>query len=247
MSHFNLGDRYPEIEHYNKAIHEFEEALDLFKKWDTYPPWQSYYAELGIAYQKTGRYKKEKKLYKQTRKDFSNSPGMFDQFAYLALTEKDTVEANQYIEKWISAYKEQSWSDAQIAHYLSYIYDMAGIPDKKEEYLRKALSLDPENPKRMHNLAYFLFDSGRNLKEGIEIADKAVKLASNNTFSNLAKGWGLYKQGKYNEALQSLEKADSLKVTYNHRLYLNLEAARKTVAGKKNKIKKLLILFLCKG
>jgi hypothetical protein len=47
------------------------------------------------------------------------------------------------------------------------------------------------------------------------------------------KGWGLYKQGKYKEALALLEKSWELRPIYDHIVYLHLEAAKKAVAGQK--------------
>jgi Tfp pilus assembly protein PilF len=57
------------------------------------------------------------------------------------------------------------------------IYYEAEILDKGEEYYREALSLEPENPVGLNNLAYFLIDKDRNTNEGMELVDKA--LASN--------------------------------------------------------------------
>ncbi len=235
MAYFNTGDQYLELMEYDKAIPEFEKAIEIFDKWDIKYNWVPFYSELGIAYHKTGQYRKEKKLYARIEKDYpEESKEILDQQAYLFLTLGDTAKGNQYLNKWISFKRGQSMSEADIAAYIGgYIYEMAGMPDKSEEYFRKALSLEPESPGRMNALAYFLIDSDRNLEEGIELAERAVKLAPNGTFSNLAKGWGLYKQGKYKEALQFLEKADSLKTIYNHKLYLNLEEAKKAVAGLK--------------
>ena len=48
------------------------------------------------------------------------------------------------------------------------------------------------------------------------------------------KGWGLYKQGKYQEALELLQKSWDLRPIYRHRIFLHLEAAKKAVAGQKN-------------
>ena len=47
------------------------------------------------------------------------------------------------------------------------------------------------------------------------------------------KGLGLYKQGKYQEALRFLEKSDSLKPIYDHNLYLHLEAVKKALSNQK--------------
>jgi len=236
MTYFNTGDCYLQMFQYEKAITEFEKAFEIFDKWDINPNWISYYCELGIAYHKAGQYKKEKKLYKKADQHFPDDPRLFDQWAYLSLTEGDTGLANRYIKKVASYYKEQSWSDAQIASYLAYIYDMAGIPDKVEEYLRQALSLEPENPSRMRGLANFLIDRDRNIDEGLDLVEKALKLQpdGHNLLHN--KGWGLYKLGKYQEALDLLKKSWDLRMKnaiYDHTAYLHLEEAKKAVAKQK--------------
>ena len=55
-----------------------------------------------------------------------------------------------------------------------------------------------------------------------------------NTYMLDTKGWGLYKQGKFKEALELFQKADSLKPIYDHEIYLHLEAAKKAVTSLKN-------------
>jgi Tfp pilus assembly protein PilF len=79
--------------------------------------------------------------------------------------------------------------------------------DKAEEYYRQALSLEPENKVRINNLAYFLINKDRNIKEGLEFADRALGLSPDNYAFLHCKGWGLYKQGKYQEALEILQKS----------------------------------------
>ena len=49
----------------------------------------------------------------------------------------------------------------------------------------------------MNNLAYFLIDKDRNVNEGLELVDRALKLSPDNYNFLHTKGWGLYKQGKY--------------------------------------------------
>ena len=49
----------------------------------------------------------------------------------------------------------------------------------------------------LNNLAYFLIDKDRNINEGLELVDKALKLSPDNYNYLHTKGWGLYKQGKY--------------------------------------------------
>jgi tetratricopeptide (TPR) repeat protein len=234
MTYFNIGDCYYEMSEYEKAIPEFEKALEIFQKWGSKPFWAAFYYELGICYHKTGQYRKEKKLYKKAEQDFPDDPGMIDQHAWLALSLGDTASANRYIEKWISVRKEQSWSDARIAGYIGYIYSMAGIPDKEEEFRRKALSLEPGNTARMNSLAYFLIDKERNIEEGIGLCGKALKLNPEDFNSLFIKGWGLFKQHKYPESLELLQKSWDLRLQksiYKHKPFLVLEEAKKAMGS----------------
>jgi Tfp pilus assembly protein PilF len=117
------------------------------------------------------------------------------------------IEANRYIEKYRSICKENSWSEAAVTTGLAAIYSEAGILNKAEEYYRQALSLEPENLVRLNNLAYFLIDKDRNTNQGLEIVAKALELSPDNYGSLHIKGWGLYEQGKYKEALDLLQKS----------------------------------------
>jgi tetratricopeptide (TPR) repeat protein len=89
----------------------------------------------------------------------------------------------------------------------------------------------------MNTLAYFLIVNGRNINEGLGLVDNALVLSPDNYNYLHTKGWGLYKQGKYQEALETLQKSWDLRreqAVYNHEAYLHLEEAKKAVAGQKN-------------
>jgi AraC-like DNA-binding protein/tetratricopeptide (TPR) repeat protein len=232
LTYFNKGDGYLEMDQFDKAIPEFEKALEIFHNRKTKPFWVAFYNELGLAYHGAGMYREEKKLYRKAQKDFPDDPQILDQAAGLALTEGDTITANNYIEKYTSIRKEQSWSEAKIAGSIAYIYLMAKMPDKVEEYYRKALSLSPDNPVFINALAYILIDFERNIDEGMELLEKNLQKNPLNYASLGLKGWGLYKQGRYREARDTLQKSWDLRMErsiYNHASYLRLEAAKKKV------------------
>jgi tetratricopeptide (TPR) repeat protein/AraC-like DNA-binding protein len=233
ITHFQLGDAYFGMFQYDKAIIEFEKALEIFQKWNMKPFWVSFYCELGISYHNTRQYSKEKKLYKKADKDFPDDPGLMDQHAWLALTLGETAEANRYIKEWTAVRKEESWSDAGIASYLAYVYEMAGDTEKIEMFLRQALSLEPDNPARMSSLANFLIDYDQNINEGMQLIGKALEIEPDNFTFLHNKGWGLYKQGNYKEARDLLQKSWDLRMQnsiYNHKAYLHLEEAKTVVA-----------------
>jgi tetratricopeptide (TPR) repeat protein len=231
MRYFNLGDCYFEMFQYDKAVDEFEKALEIYRKWETTPGWIGFYQEVGTAYHKAKQYKKERDLYRMAKKDFPYAPDLMCSYAWLALTEGDTAKANQHIAEYTAYCKENSISEATLATNLFDVYDMAGMPDRAEAYLRRALALEPESVVRYNALGYFLIDRDRNIEEGLMLCEKGLELNPNSSGANHWKGWGLYKQGNYKEALMFLEKADSLKLIFNYNLFLHLEEARKAVAS----------------
>jgi tetratricopeptide (TPR) repeat protein len=111
---------------------------------------------------------------------------------------------------------------------------MAGMPEKTEQCLRKSLSLEPDNPARMSNLANYLIDRDRNIEEGMRLVERALEITPDNYNFLHNKGWGLYKQGRYPEAVEILQKSWDLRMqssVYNHKAFQHLEKAKAAAAG----------------
>jgi tetratricopeptide (TPR) repeat protein len=231
--YYELGRLYVALDQYDKAIPVMRKDLEIYKKWESKPRWANDYIMLGYAYHETGRYNKEKKLYKKAEQDFPDDYSIIQRQAILSLTQKDTITANQYIERFTSILKNNSISGSDITAALAYIYTEGGFLDKAEECYRKVLSLEPENPSCLNNLAWFLILKERNIIEGMELIDKALKIRPNSYIYLGNKGLGLYKQGKYGEALELLEKSWKLRPVYDHSSYLFLEKVKKAAASQK--------------
>ena len=205
-----LGLTYNDLKQYEKAIPDLEKSLQILHKWgDEYLKMDcTPIIQLGWAYHGTGQYKKEKKIFKEFELYQPGNFWLIRGRVLLAFAEKDSVAANGYLAKLILNLKEGA-SEAHVAGGLGHLYSDAGMPDKAEGYYRKALSLEPENPGRMNDLANFFINSNRNLSEIPELMDKAMALAKSKIdyydYLNI-KGWGLYKQNKYKEALDILQK-----------------------------------------
>ena len=233
-TYYDIGLTYNELYQYDKAIPEFKKSLELYKKFGTKPWWVFNYIELGYAYHKTGQYKKEKKLYRKAEKDFPNNSGLIFRQAIISLSEGDTLAANKYVDQYVTIYRDNSWSEAALARNLGWAYTGAAMPDKAEESFRRALNLEPENAFWMYYLAWHLIDKDRNIDEGLELIDKALKLSPDYAWLFLdCKGWGLYKKGKYTEALEVLEKCRNISLTYQHDVFLHIEAVKKALAVQK--------------
>jgi tetratricopeptide (TPR) repeat protein len=235
VTYYSIGRAYAQgLNQYDKAIPELERSLEIYKKWGSKPSWVMNYIVLGESYHEAGQFKKEKNIYRKAEQDFPNNPNLIYRQTVLALTEGDTSTANKYIEKLKSFWREDSASETVILSGLGNLYADADIPDKSEQFYRKALSLQPEDNYTKYKLAKFLIDNNRNINQGLEIIDQLLKLYPDNYFVLVCKGWGLYEQGKYQEALKLLEKCDSLKPVYDHEFFLHLQAAEKAVANQKN-------------
>jgi tetratricopeptide (TPR) repeat protein len=233
LVYVGLGWTYLRLQQYENSIHEYEKYFEVYKRWGLKPQWAPYYYELALAYHNSGQYKKEKELYKKAEQYFPNDLNLIYGQAVLSLAEGDKIATSRNIDKFFTICKDKSWSKAHIAGVLGEIYSEGGIPDKAEQYYRQALSLEPDSAERMNNLAYFLIDNDRSINEGLELIEKALNLEPDNYNYLYTKGWGLYKQGKYQEALEILQKSWDLRINYSeydNKAYLHLEAAKKAAA-----------------
>jgi tetratricopeptide (TPR) repeat protein len=234
VGYFQMGNTYSRLLQYDKAIFYYEKALEIYNKWSSKPLGVFNYTVLGSAYHKTGQYKKEKKIYIKAERDFPDEPSVVYRQAILSLTKGDTVAANRLIKKYISICRNQSMTEVTLQLNLGYIYEEAGILDKAELIYRQLISSAAGGPNRFYRLARLLIDKDRNITEGLELIDKALVIRPDNYDFLDIKGLGLYKQGKYQEAFEILQKSWDLRrqnAVYNHEAFLHLEAAKKAVSG----------------
>jgi tetratricopeptide (TPR) repeat protein len=237
-TYYSLGYAYANLLQYENAIPEFEKSLEIYNKMGIKPAWAFNYTQLGEAYNKTKQYKKEKKLYKRAEKDFPDNLGITYNECLLSEATSDTVSANKYSEKAFRLARESGWTDPNSFAQMAFGYSEVGRMDKAEKYYRYALSLEPEKPERMNELAFFLINYNRNIDEGLELVNRALEMKPDNYLFLDTKGWGLYKQGKYDEAYTIIQKSWDLrreKAVYNHPAYLRLEEVKNAVANQKSK------------
>ena len=234
----NLGIQYTKLHLYDKANSAFKKIIDIYDTWGLKPLSPSFYYFLGGSYYRNNQYKEARRILRRGEKDFPDSPLIDQVQAVIFLAEGDTINAKGYIEKYILKMKSKSNSEADIMASLAQrIYSVANILDSAEVYYQKALTLEPESVKWMNNLAYFLIDKDRDIIRGLALADKALELSPDNYESLHCKGWGLYKQKKFPEAKEILQKSWELRMTnafYNYDAWLHLEEAKKAIASQKN-------------
>ncbi len=236
-TYYLIGITYNMMKRYDKAIPELEKNLEICRKWGKdFMKNNSAYTELGLAYHQTGQFKKERKLYKLSEKYIPDDGPRIMRQAILEFAEKDTIAANRYIEMLVSVHhKRYESSEAHIHRRVAEVYAGAGLLNKAEEYFRKSLSLEPENPERMVVLANFLIDNNRRLDEVSDLMDKAMTLANSkfDYYNYLdTKGWGLYKQGRIKEALGILQKTHDSAPFPMYKLTAHYQEVKKAAGGR---------------
>jgi tetratricopeptide (TPR) repeat protein len=81
----------------------------------------------------------------------------------------------------------------------------------------------------------FLINNEIDINEGLKFVDEALGLSPDNFNYLDTKAWGLYKQGKYEEAKRFIEKADSLKpINYDYTIFIHKQEIEKAIQGQKN-------------
>lgn len=80
-----------------------------------------------------------------------------------------------------------------------------------ENDLQKALQLSPDQPLTLNYLGYTWIDHNRNLRQGLAMIEKAVRLKPDDGYIVDSLGWAYYRLGNFKEALKHLERAVELR------------------------------------
>ncbi len=223
----HLGDLNRLAQNYEKEIEAYEEYIELDDRSGVIPGWIYPYLEIGDAYHIIGNHKREEEIYKKALERFSENRGIIERQARCALSRGDTIEANKFIERYLDGLE---FSEAQRKNFLGTLYDQSDMLDRAEQFYRDALTLSPELPIVMNNLASLLIENDINTEEGLDLITRALELSPDNANFKHTKGWGLYKIGKYEEALGLLEDSWDRKDYYNHELYLHIQEVKQALA-----------------
>jgi len=87
------------------------------------------------------------------------------------------------------------------------VFDKLGQFEETEKFMKKAISLDPDNAEALNYLGYSYADRGINLKEARSLIEKAVELKPNNGYYIDSLGWVYFKLGDKQNALKYLLEA----------------------------------------
>jgi tetratricopeptide (TPR) repeat protein len=88
--------------------------------------------------------------------------------------------------------------------------ERAGLLDKAEQVFRRGLELYPQAHEILNYLAYTWADKGVNLEEALDFVLRALKEEPENGAYLDTLGWVYFKQRKYPEALEQIQKAEAV-------------------------------------
>jgi tetratricopeptide (TPR) repeat protein len=231
---YDVGCGFNEFRQFDQAVEMFEKIEKISMEWGEKWNYQDYYFYFALACHNANMFDKEGRVLDTGLKLFPNAIELIWSKTRNEVSKGNPEITTELINKYRYLSKQAGSSESDIDSKIGNAYEDANSFDKAEEYYRMALSLEPENPSRLNSLAYFLIDKDRNVNEGLEYIDKALKLSPDVASYLDTKGWGLLKQGKSKEALEQLKKSWDLTIGSDGTIYFHLESARMTVAGQKN-------------
>jgi tetratricopeptide (TPR) repeat protein len=232
----DLGVTYSDfLYQYEKAVAAFEKVLEINPErigdWKFIGFWDRFM----MALHKFGKHEREREISNLVLKilpDQSNWP--YYRMAICALSHGNTEEANEILVKYMAKHKELGTKENLLEFFLGQMYEEANIMDQAEMHFRKAHELNPQSVDDIYWLARFLINNDINVDEGMELIHKLLEEDPKDELTLQLEGWGLYKQGKYEEALQLLGKMWEISKGFNTEFYYHLEAAKKAVDNQKN-------------
>jgi tetratricopeptide (TPR) repeat protein len=240
---YDLGTTYCNfLQQYEKAINAFEKVMAISHDRGGYWKHMTFYINYSKALHKVGKHKEEKDIYRIYQNLFPDNEEILGNMATCFLSMGDTIKANDYLEKIKFRFNDETAKENFLEITLGNIYQDANILDKAEDHFRKAYETDLQKNDSLHEgsfkpgyyLARLLINNDINIREGIGIADKNLEINPENPLFLGIKGWGLYKQGQYDEAIKYLKMSEQKSIFFDLEVYQYIQEVEKAIASQKN-------------
>ena len=237
---FNIGYAYYRLEQYNQAIKPLKKAMELGIQWGNAFKLFSPVIFLSGAHHELDEHDQELAVLKNSLDpllEYSRVYVIFSDLALANLCLGDTANAQTYFTQLQQDLEKIGSSKAEIATWFGWIYDRADQLDRAQEYYWQAIAMDPKGARvlwwdrgALNLLADLLIEKDRDVDQGIELAQHALRIDSEDFWSWHALGWGYYKQGNYKLAVEALGKADDLIPKYEQPIPKHLKMAQAALA-----------------
>lgn len=202
LTRLRLGANYARIGKLDDAV----EQLVLIEKSNPEDR-QSRYL-LALIYSAQKKFDKAAEEYEVILKSWTaESPDSGDAYFYLG----QLYYSQHDYEKAVVQFKkvlELNPQNVELLSFLGALYVDMNREDDAIVMFKKVLELDSNNDAALNSLGYIYAERGSNLEEAMKLINHALAIVPDSAAYLDSLGWVHYKQGKYQEALKFLMKAD---------------------------------------
>lgn len=213
LIHLRLGADYARLDMLTKA----KEELELVGKYNP-DDLQSHYL-LALIHSTEKDYDAAAREYEYILKTFSEAePGNIEIYGYLGqlyYSQKKYKNAIEQFEKIL----ELEPQNPDVLYLLGSLYLEIEDQDKAIELLKESIKIKPDHDGSLNTLGYIYAETDQNLEEAESLVMRALEHNPNNGAYLDSLGWVYFKRGKYDEALETFEKANDVMkdpVIYEH-------------------------------
>jgi tetratricopeptide (TPR) repeat protein len=194
---FYLGALYLDKQQFSRAISNFEQI----------PAASTYYSDARVQiaqlYKEANRFPKAEATLVEAIKSRDDLPELVAALATTYDSQRKYKEAQKILEAGVQKFPE----DTQLNFFLGSVFDRLGETEKSIEMFKVTLEIDPDHVQALNYLAYTYAETGKNLEEAEEFAQKALRLSPNDPYIMDTVGWIKFKMGNYKAAQKLIEAA----------------------------------------
>ena len=213
---FNLGMENIRIHNYREAIYAFNRGLVNYPT-EIHPALVRIYVNLSFCHNKLEQFQKEKELLLHASKLFPDNSSLLGRQVINAHSRIRYHEADRYLVELNLLLRQEGLNEAEIAFHLGKLY-MTTDYLVAEGYLRTAYRYMPDNPEVKGALAWVLIQNSLRINEGMELMQEALLREPKNPTFNHKIGYGYFRKGDLETALDKLYYARELYSEYNFEL-----------------------------
>ena len=105
---------------------------------------------------------------------------------------------------WVAAHP----NDARAFALLGTLEEATADPNAAEDYYKKALAIQPDQPAAANNLAYLMMQRGQDIDVALSLAETAHRAMPNSPDTTDTLAWAYYNKGTYGSARDLLESVE---------------------------------------
>ena len=194
---FYLGAVFEETKDFDQAIANFQQI----------PVGSSYFKEAIVhtsyLYKLGGSYDKAIAAIEDGIKKDAEQPQFYALYASLLDDTKQYDRAFKMLSGAVKKFPEH----AQLQFFYGTLQDRIGKKKESVETMKAVVKIEKDHVQALNFLAYAYADQGQNLDEAEQLVRRAASLQPNDAYIMDTLGWVLFKKGKANEAIRTLEAA----------------------------------------